>query len=379
MKKILLFLLILLLLPFAWLYLTGNDFILTGIARTYLKGNPTANIDDHQYFKTRIIEAGAETPWPLSAEYGKVHLSDEFSSYLEKNDAVAYLVAHHGELVCESYFDGYNDRSKTNSFSMAKTVVTLLLGIAIQDGYIESIDQKLVDFLPEFQDDPLGSEATIGSLSSMSSGYNWDESYYNPFSPTVQLYYGDDVVDFLVNRDFSHEVDNYFYYSSASTQLLAILISRALQAKNPEMTLSAYLSNKIWKPLGMNADALWHLDDSGMELGYCCLNTNAQNFAKLGQLMLQNGKWMEQEIVDSSFIYLMHTPKFVDNYGYATWLGSYEGEPYYYFRGHLGQFIIVVPQHDLIVVRLGKTTGGGVVEDNLSIYIKEALSLVGEE
>ncbi len=357
------------------LIVSGNGFILTGIKRTYLVGNPTANIDDAQQFKTNTIEAGTAQEWPLAATYAPDRLNPDFLAHLEKNDAVAFLIAKNGELLTESYFAGYNDRSKTNSFSMAKTVVTLLLGKAIEQGYIENIDQKISDFIPEFAEDKYGKDATIGSLSSMSSGYDWDENYYSPFSPTVELYYGGDVIDFLSNRGFSHEVDDYFYYSSASTQLLSIVVKRALQKGNPDITLSAFLSKEIWQPLGMNDDGLWHLDNSGMELGYCCINTNARNFAKLGQLLLQDGKWQNQAIIDSAYIEMMRTPKFVDNYGYSTWLGLDAVEPYYYFRGHLGQYIIIVPNQDMVIVRLGKTTGTGLVEDNIDEFIREAKAL----
>lgn len=358
------------------LWVTGNGFILTGIKRTYMVGNPTANIDDHQQFKTNTIKTANPKAWPLASNYAKDKLSPDFLKYLEKNDAVAFLVAKDGELVTESYFSGYNDKSKTNSFSMAKTVVTMLLGKAIEEGYIESIDQKISDFIPEFAEDKFGKEATIGSLSTMSSGYDWDESYYSPFSPTVELYYGNDVIDFLTNRGFSHEVDEYFYYSSASTQLLSIVLKRALQKDRPDITLSEYLTEKFWQPLQMNDDALWHLDNNGMELGYCCINTNARNYAKLGQLLLQDGKWEGQQLIDSNYVYMMHQPKFQKNYGYSTWLGLDAIEPYYYFRGHLGQYIIVVPNQNMVIVRLGKTTGSGAVEDNIDNFIKEAKAML---
>lgn len=357
------------------LWATGNAFILTAISRTYLAGHPTANIDDHKQFKTHPIAHSVVQEWALAEEYAPDKLPQEFREELAKNDAVAFLVVKDGQLVTESYFDGYDAWSKTNSFSMAKTVVTLLTGIAIDEGYIESFEQPLIDFLPEFKDDPLGSKASLASLSTMSSGYDWDESYYNPFSPTVELYYGGDVIDFLTSGSFSHEPDTYHYYSSASTQLLAIALRRAIREGNPDITLADYLSEKLWKPLGMNDDALWHLDNSGMELGYCCLNTNARNFAKLGQLMLQDGIWNGDTLISPDFVRKMHQPVFEANYGYSTWIGVNAPEPFYYFRGHLGQFIIVVPEQNMVVVRLGKTVGKGLVEDNLEQYIEAAINL----
>ena len=358
------------------LWVTGNAFILTAISRTYLVGNSTANIDDYKQFKSNTIANNKVQEWLLADNYATDKLPQDFRDELEKNDAVAFLVVKDGKLVTESYFDGYDEWSKTNSFSMAKTVVTLLTGIAIDEGYIESIRQPLIDFLPEFKDDSLAQRASLGSLSTMSSGYDWDESYYNPFSPTVKLYYGSDVVDFLTRGSFAHEPDTYHYYSSASTQLLAIALRRALRTENPDITLSDYLSEKLWQPLGMNDDALWHIDNSGMELGYCCINTNARNFAKLGQLMLQDGVWNGDTLVSPEYVKMMYEPVFVDYYGYSTWIGVDAPEPFYYFRGHLGQFVIVVPDQNLAVVRLGKTVGQGKVEDNLKYYISAAIKLV---
>ena len=361
------------------LWISGYGFILTAISRTYLAGHPTANIDDHETFTTRVVEAGTVQEWPLDERYSLNSLPSAFAQDIEEGQGIAFLVAKDGKLLEEQYFDGYGPESQTNSFSMAKTVLTMMVGIAIQEGYIKSLDQKLIDFLPEFEDDEFGKNASIGSLSRMTSGYDWDESYYSPFSPTVELYYGDDVKDFLLNRSFTKAEDTEHYYSSASTQLLAIVLSRALQAKDPTLNLSQYLSEKIWKPLGMDADALWHLDGQGMELAYCCINTNVRNFAKLGQLLLQDGEWNGQQIIDSSFVALMHTTDMVNNYGYSTWINN-DNPPnnYFYFRGHLGKYMIILASQHMIVVRLGHNRG---YDDEASVlkvlngYVNEMASL----
>ena len=382
MKKVLFGFIAIVFLLIAALWISGYGFILTAISRTYLAGNATANIDDYKTFDTRVVESGAVQEWPLDERFALNSLPDEFAKDIEENKGVAFLVIKDGKLLEEQYFDGYGPESKTNSFSMAKTVVTMLVGIAIQEGYIESLDQKLSDFLTEFKDDEFGKDASIGSLSRMTSGYDWDESYYSPFSPTVELYYGNDVKDFLLNRTFSKAEDTEHYYSSASTQLLAILLTRALQNKNPELTLSGYLSDKLWKPLGMDADALWHLDGEGMELAYCCINTNARNFAKLGHLLLQDGKWNNEQVLDSTYVALMHTTDLADNYGYSTWIQNNNApNNYFYFRGHLGQYILIVPNQQMVVVRLGESRGfvdETSVEKVLNAYVNEMASLAAQ-
>ncbi len=374
MKKFFTVLLIFILTLIFALLITGHGYILTAISRTYLVGNVTANINDHKQFDTRVIKSATVIPWEQSAN-DPLPISNSLETYLKQHNAVAFLVIHKGKLVSENYFKEYTKESKTNSFSMAKTIITLMLGKAIEEGYIDSLNQPITDFLPEFKSDVNGKLATIGSLSTMTSGYQWEEHYYSPFSPTVELLYGDDVEDFVVSGTFSSKPEDTFYYSSASTQLLAVALSRALKAKNPNLTLSSYLSEKFWQPLGMNADALWHLDDQGMELAYCCISTNARNYAKFGQLMLQNGRWGEEQLLDPFFVQLMSEPFKVSNYGYSTWINQNHQPIYYAFRGHLGQRIIIIPDEELVVVRLGETRGNDIVGAE-SLYVKEALELI---
>lgn len=357
------------------LLLSGHGYIFTALARTYLAGHPTANIDDHAVFETRRVAAGEPQPWPLHPSYSDA-LPEAFAAELVAGDAVAFLVVHEGRLLAEAYFQGYGPDSRTNSFSMAKTVLTLLVGRAIEDGLIDALDQPLTALLPEFSDDPLAQRATLGSLSTMTSGYEWDEHYYSPFSPTVELLYGGDVESFVLDGEFTREPESHFYYSSASTQLLGISLTRALRRADPDATLSEYLSRTLWRPLGMNDDAVWHTDGEGMELAYCCINTNARNFAKLGQLLLQDGRWGDRQLIDADFVELMRTPRAQPYYGYSTWL-RYDAEPaFYHYSGHLGQFIIVVPEHDLVVVRLGRSMEGW--EDSrrkLEDYVAGALAI----
>jgi CubicO group peptidase (beta-lactamase class C family) len=214
----------------------------------------------------------------------------------------------------------------------------------------------------------------------MTSGYDWEEHYYSPFSPTVELLYGDDVSEFVLAGHFGRLPGSKYYYSSAGTQLLAVLLTRAIKQHNPDATLSSYLSEQLWLPLGMNSDGLWHLDDSGMELAFCCLNTNARNYAKLGQLMLQDGQWLGEQLVPSKHINLMRTPQLVSHYGYSNWINEDNNPPFYSFNGHLGQYIIVVPEQELIIVRLGQTRQPRqrAMRTELPFYIEQVLPLLGE-
>ena len=336
------------------LLLTGNGFILTSVKRTYLAGHVTANVNDHSVFEVRNIKTDQHTPLKKHADFLKKPLPTEFLDELERGNTAAFLVLKNGQILSEYYFNGYNDRSKTNSFSMAKTVTTLLLGIAIEEGLVRDLDQPIIDFIPEFKDDPLGKTATIGQFSLMNSGYEWDENYYTPFSPTVELYYGSNIEKFLLAGEFSAKPGEFWEYSSASTQIMGIFLLRALQKAGAANTLSEYLSEKIWQPLGMNDDGLWHLDNKGMELVYCCINTNARNFAKLGMLIQNKGEWQGTQIVPSDFVEQMIKPVGQPYYGLSTWLQVKEEPHYHWYSGHLGQYVISVPSHNMVIVRLGE-------------------------
>lgn len=360
------------------LIVTGNGFILTSLKRTYLAGHVTANINDHNEFDVRVIPSGNRTPLSKHENFNKKPLPREFIAELSGSGTAAFLVLKDGKVISENYFNGYDDRSKTNSFSMAKTVTTLLLGIAIKEGFVKSLDQPITDFIPEFSEDPLGKSATIAQFSLMNSGYEWDENYYTPFSPTVELYYGGDVKEFLLKGAFTEEPGTFWEYSSASTQIMGIFLLRALQKAGAADTLSEYLSEKIWKPMQMNDDALWHLDNNGMELVYCCLNTNARNFSKLGLLMMNGGKWNAEQLIPKEFVEEMIKPEGQSFYGLSTWLAMERNPAYYWFSGHLGQYIINVPEHNVVIVRLGERMNSG--EDFKSItlpkYVDTALSLL---
>ena len=359
-------------------YASGNGFLIRAIQLTYLNGHITANINDHTAFDVNVIETAARSELPNSPLYNKQSLPTEFRDNLKRFGSAAFLVVKDGQVVSEHYMNGYNERSKTNSFSMAKTVTTLLVGIAIEEGYINGLEQKITDFLPEFENDALGRNATIGQLSLMNSGYEWTEHYYSAFSPTVELLYGADIEKFLLKGEFSAPPGSYWEYSSASTQLLALVLKRALAVGGKAVSLSEYLSEKIWQPLQMNDNALWHTDAQGMELAFCCLNTNARNYAKLGMLMLNGGQWNNQQVVPSAFVADMTKPHGTPYYGYSTWLKPEHKPPYFWFSGHLGQYIISIPKYNMVIVRLGEFRDDSIdfKEVELPNFVDVALELV---
>ena len=368
-----------------FIFATDNQYIFRGVQLTYLKGNKTANIDDRLDFDTRIIDNGEIQEWEESEDYNTIPFTDSLLAELKIYQSAGFLIIKDGKILNEQYFNGYSDTSLTNSFSVSKTMVTLLLGKAIEEGFINSLDQPITDFLPEFKNDSLANLCTVGDLSAMTAGFDWSENYYLPLNPTAKAYYGRDITKQMLSRGFVKESGKEFEYLSGVTQLLGIVIRRAI-----DKPLSDYLSEKFWEPLGMRTPAYWALDNpDGMEKAYCCVYSNVRDFAKFGQLILQNGKWKGEQLVDSSFVALMKTPNVsafsqVEQpiYGYSLWLGYDHETPFYSLIGHLGQYIAVVPSRNMVVVRLGKTRDrrhtkhGALPGNDLYYYIDEAVKMV---
>ena len=347
---------IIILLLIAGLHITGNGYVIKAVQKTILKGYSTTNIDDHPDFDNNIIQAGVPQKWELHELYNQIELTDTLRKELEGFQTIGFAIIKEGKLLYEEYWDDYSDESLTNSFSMAKSITTILLGKAIEQGYIKSMNQPIVDFIPEFADDSWGKLATVGDLSSMCSGFDWTEDYYTPINMTTEAYFGNDIEKQLLKRGFSQQPGGKFKYSSADTQLLAIVLKRATGKG-----LAQYLSEEFWRPMGMEHDALWSIS-GGIEKSFCCVHSNVRDFAKLGQLLLQKGNWNGEQLLDSAFVDLMTTPNpeaFEPNepkkYGYSIWIDTEYNTPFYGMMGHLGQRVIVVPSENIVIVRLGKS------------------------
>ncbi|WP_315816293.1 serine hydrolase domain-containing protein [Paraflavitalea speifideaquila] len=191
----------------------------------------------------------------------------------------------------------------------------------------------------------------------MSSGSDWDESYSNPLSVTTQAYYGSDIYKTATGVNIIHTPGTLHSYKSGDTQLLGLIVEKATGK-----SLSAYAAEKLWHPLGAEHPALWSTDHTGgHEKAYCCFNSNARDFARLGQLMLDSGRWKGQEIITPEYFKKSITPCGIkdeggnacDYYGYQWWIVPNQPD-IFYARGILGQYIIVIPAKKLVMVRLGK-------------------------
>ncbi|WP_298155461.1 serine hydrolase [Flavobacterium sp.] len=361
------------------LYVTGYGYLITAVRTVYFHGHVTAFLDDYHYFENRTIPKGNPQPWAESTDYNKISLTESLEKQNKELGTIAFLVIKNDSILSETYYEDYSKDSKSNSFSMAKSVVSACLGKAIMQGKIKSLDQKVSDFFPEFKAGT-AVKMTVGDLSSMASGLNWDESYYSPFSITTRAYFDDDLNKVVLGLKGVDEPGKSYKYLSGNTQLLAMCIEKAVGK-----SLADYVSESFWKPMGADNEALWQTDHKdGMVKAYCCFASNARDFARFGKLYKQFGKWNGKQILDSTFIAKSVTPRFKDapHYGYGWWLFDYKGRHGFYMRGHLGQYVIVIPKDDVIIVRLGKShihsTTGSPHSDDFFVYLDQAYAMLAK-
>ena len=359
------------------LYATDTNYLFKAVRTVYFNGYTTASIDDYSFFDNSVIESKNSKAWPLHKDYNKIPATKKLIKLHKSQGTVAYVIIKNDSLIYEAYYDNYSENSKSNSFSMAKSYVCGLLGKAIMEGYIENLEQPVGDFFPQYSEG-LSSKVTVGDLASMASGSSWKENYYWPINITAKAYYGKELEETIFGVSTVKTPGQSFEYSSGDTQLLAMVIEKATGKK-----LYNYLSESLWIPLESENDALWQIDSEANDLvkAYCCIASNAKDFARLGKLYKDFGRWKGAQILDSAFVAKSIKPRFKDSpqYGYGFWLKAQNDKSFFMMEGHLGQCVIVSPSDNLIVVRLGhgkESFGHNPYNGDINVYIEEAYKML---
>ncbi|MFT6849435.1 MAG: CubicO group peptidase (beta-lactamase class C family) [Sphingobacteriales bacterium] len=372
MRKFFNYLMVILILTNIVIFITGHSYIYKALVYQQ------PNIDDLEIFETRLVEASDDfKEWPTFPDFKKAELSYEFESTLNKFESVAFLIVQDDSILIEKYWDGYGPESLSNPFSAAKSVVATLIGIAIKDGHLTGVDQPISEILNEFNEK--GREkTTIKDVLNMTSGLSFSESYSTPFNHTTDAYYGTDLKKLIYSLDMVEEPGTKWRYKSADTQVLAMIIE-----KSTNMSLSDYASKRLWKPLGMKHNAQWSLDKKdGIEKAYCCLYSNARDFARFGKFWLDSGIVDSVSLISKDFFNSAITPVMlpddegviVDNYGYQWWLMSHRGYKINYCRGILGQYIVCIPKLNAVMVRLGHRRS----EEKINGHPAEVITYIDE-
>lgn len=331
-------------------YIFDYDYLFKGIAKTYLRGTNSATIDDGKLFPGNTIQAGKPRLWVKDSAYNSKKLPERLQKDLNATNTASLLVIRNGKLLHEEYWDGFSGETATNSFSMAKGVTVMLMGAAIQDGKIESEYQKYSSFYDNYANVPYGKDLTLYDLAVMESGLNWKEDYENPFAPNAKAYYGNSLAEATFLKDFKQKPGTEFEYQSGSTQLLGFALRKAVK-----MPVASYLSKKLWIPLGMEHNPTWSTDENKMEKTFCCIHGIPRDYAKLGQLMLDEGKVDSIQVINGDYLRKMATPTKHSNgiYGMGLWINNDNPIKHNYFLGLLGQYIIIVPEYQMVIVRTG--------------------------
>lgn len=336
------------------LYYTGNAHFYRVVNHTILKGRLGPSIDEYTIHPNREVKAVRPTPWPRHIRYNADTLSTNELEIHKKYQTVSFCVIKDGQLLFDYYAPGYSNQSKTNSWSVAKSIVSVLFGIAIREGKIESLDVPIEKYLPEYA----SSGITIRHLLAMSSGINFTEQYMNPFGFAAKALYGYDNRALVSHYKPVSDPMKVFDYESGNTLLLGYILKSATGT-----SLSDYASQKLWSRIGAEHPAMWSLDNVNQEeRAFCCFNSNATDFARIGQLYLNQGIWEGDTLVDPQFVkettsltgITLKEGKPNDQYAYHWWVTQYQGEEIFYARGIQGQYIFVVPSLKTVIVRLGR-------------------------
>ena len=302
-------------------------------------------------FPTRTIQAGGSVhPLPyqlVDLNDVEINLNDASMSvgeYFTKQSIAGLLVIKNGKVLYERYGLGNTENSRWISYSVAKSVVAMLFGAAIQDGYIESVDEKVTQYLPRLKGSSYD-QSSIANLLQMASGVQWNEDYVDPKSDvntasweTIKLY------EFLRNKPRNAEPGVTFNYNSAETNLAGTLLRSAVGNN-----LSTYLSEKIWRPFGMESDASWNLTEpGGGEFGGCCINATLRDYGRIGLFALANGRLADgTEVLPPTWMRESTTPsEGFEGYGYFWWL---YGQDAYAAIGIFGQTIYVNHNEGLVI------------------------------
>jgi CubicO group peptidase (beta-lactamase class C family) len=292
-------------------------------------------------------------------------------AYAEQTDSYALLVHHRGALIVERYWGGFGPDSRFDTASMHKSVMAMLLGQAIADGYIDSLDDPVGRYLAEWADDVRG-EITLRQLATMSSGLLVEAFRPSPFSKGMRLVLGSDIEEITLSLPAEGAPGEDFQYLNFSAQALGIALTRAVGGRYAE-----YLSERLWQPLGAPDAAVWLDREGGMPRTFCCLLASAPAWVHVGVLMLNDGRVNGEPLLPEGWVAEMTRPSIANpNYGLQVWLGSpadgarrynrlssllvAHSEPYLapdvvFLDGAGGQRVYVIPSAELVIVRIGKS------------------------
>lgn len=351
-----------------------------GKVRPDVQANTFRNID--KLFPTRTVRRGAKVrPLPLHDRQltdvlftanGKSH---DLADYLSQNRVSGLIVLKDGKIALEDYELGNTSRTRWMSMSVVKSISSTLVGAAIRDGHIRSIDDPVTTYLPELAGSAYDG-VSIRNLLHMASGVKWNETYTDPASDRRRMLdlqiaqQPGEIVKLMAGLPRAAAPGTKWNYSTGETHIVGALIRAATK-----MPVADYLSRTIWQPAGMEADATWWLESpGGLEVGGSGLSATLRDYARFGQFFMENGVVGDRRILPDGWRDDASAPaalgdKKVDYYGYMWWLlsgggplhaGAFEAE------GIFGQHVYINPAERVVIVvwsARSKPSGADVIPD----------------
>ncbi len=339
-----------------------------------------ANIE--HIYPTRRVRA-SETPYPLPAAprdlsqvtYAVEGVEYSLQDYLDLPDSIGMIVVQDGQVLFEDYAEGHGAETPWMSFSVTKSITSLLVGAAIRDGYIGGIDDPVTDYLPRLKGSAYEG-VTLADVLQMASGVAWNEDYRDADSDVSRAGAANGVTlyDYMGQLPRAAPPGSAFNYNTGETNLVGAVL-RAAIGNNA----SAYLESNIWRPFGMEHDAHWVVtQDSGAELGGCCLNATLRDYARIGLFAMANGVLPDgTPVLPDDWMARSTTPSSAQpGYGYLWWLGP---DAVYSARGIFGQTLFVDPEQGLVIALHGNAeraagSGYGMHIRGITTGIRQALA-----
>ncbi|MBE9140729.1 serine hydrolase [Nodosilinea sp. LEGE 07088] len=329
---------------------------------------PTTPITATDWYRPRQLVPGVAPQAPPLALAATTEIPPEALqtalAFAEAQNSVALLVMHRDRLVVEQYWQGHRASDPVNSMSMVKTLLALLIGIAIDEGHISSIEATVDTYLPEWANDPRGS-ITLADLLYMQSGLRNDDRTDTLGSDLVKLYGGSDAQKLALSIPLESPPGEVFDYSNFNSQILSIVLERATG-----VAFGDYLSSRLWRPLGAGDGFLWLDRPGGRAKPFCCFFATAQDWVRLGQLLLHGGNMGATQIIPPGWIEQMRQPSPLEpTFGLHIWLKArtsdypqvnlassapFAAADMFYLDGRHHQRVYIMPSEELVIVRIGE-------------------------
>ena len=308
------------------------------------------------------VWAFAQAPQSLPQNYDFYGETRNLAAFLAQTETTGLLVVHRGAITYEDYWLGAEETSPFTSWSVAKSVLSALIGIAVEEGDISSIRDPIGQYVPALIGSGYG-QVSIEDALTMSSGVAFDEDYENPISDINMLFiramaFGTPVEDSIASLKSSRTPGEFNAYISSDSVALGLVLEAATG-----MPLADYLSSRLWVPMGAEGDATWSTDRSGREIALCCLNARLRDFARVGRLYLEGGARDGQQIIPADWVAASVSPTaphlqpgdnpasdWTFGYGYKWWIPE-DPQGDFAAIGVWGQYLYVDPLREVVVVK----------------------------